>query len=163
MVDPFTIGIVLSIIASSLLIVVLSIALVRSGEEIIDDIKKYVQNKRYRSLIISRDSSLSAYIAMCMLFTQHRKDIKCREWFTLDISFGDEQAKTYIIPDGTVKLKLEGGKLIIIVTSGHDAKFEILYKDAKVLSRLITKMGSEYLTPEAKKSMLEMVNYKKTC
>jgi hypothetical protein len=147
------VAIILSIVASALVITLISVTLIRSGVEIVGGVQKYISNKKYKQLRVLRTTSLSSYIAMCVLFTKYRKDIKCKNWATIDISLeAGARPTTYVIPDGTnVKMRLEGGKIIVACGVGE---FLILYKDVEVMKKLIGKMDEKYITKEGKEIML---------
>lgn len=117
MVEPVTVSIIIGIIASSLISLMLMVTFIKHGVDITDKIADIFRNIRYDIYVIHEGTDIKSFIAMCSVFTDHTKIIKCDKQ-TINIPDTSGKEKRFFVPVGGkyIELKLDDDTTILVQT-----------------------------------------------
>lgn len=162
MIEPISlIATIIGIIASALVIAVMSVTLIKNGSEIVGKIDDFIDRKLNSLITFTKSDSMGQFIGMCIVFNEYQSKIKCTEWKSVTISDSNGQNKIFMLPSPgkSIELELDNGKKIIVKILGtlDVIGFTIYYKKSKHIIKFIENGFKKVLSKSELQSFIEII------
>lgn len=152
MVEPITITII-TLITSGIMILAASLAIIKNGSDITDNIAEWYRDKRYHNIVITKSSNLPSFVALCNVFSTYKSRIKCKNWQIIAISDSSGKMKSFAVPSvgRFIELKFKSYKVIIYVFGTYGkmsdvSGFKIYFKNENNIVTFIEEVFKKYLS-----------------